>query len=92
MKRYSTLVLLAAVSLTGCQSMSEQEAATLDPDFGNAVRTNMAVQVVNPDAGKSEQPAPPLEGQKGERALKDYRKEKGDAPSDRLLIDIGSSR
>lgn len=92
MKRYSILVLLSAVSLTGCQTMSEQESGTLDPEFGNAVKSNAAVQVVNPDAGRVEQPAPPLEGQQAERALKDYRKDKGAAPSDRLLIDIGASR
>lgn len=92
MKRYSILGVFAVVSLTGCQTMSEQSAPTLDPEFGNAVKSNMAVQVVTPEAGRTEQPAPPLEGQKAERALKDYRQEKGDAPSDRLLIDIGAGR
>lgn len=92
MKRYSWLGVLVAVSLTGCQSMSEQEAPTLHPEFGNAVQTNRALQIINPEAGRTEQPAPPLEGQKAERALKDYRQEKGDAPSDRLLIDIGAGR
>lgn len=92
MKRYWLMGVFAAVSLSGCQTMSEQSAPTLDPEFGNAVKTNMALQIVNPEAGRVEQPAPPLEGQKAERALQDYRKEKGDASSERLLIDIGAGR
>ena len=48
----------------------------------------MAMQVVNPDAGTQEQPAPPLDGQKGEQALKRYRSDKGTVTDSTLLTNI----
>ena len=91
MTRLMFLGLAAAMSLAGCQTMSEPANPTLAPDFGDAVKTNTALQVVNPEAGMAEQPAPPLEGQKAEKAMDKYRKEEGKAPSQRLIIDVGSS-
>lgn len=40
---------LAVLALAGCAA-----PATLDPAFGNAIRQNMAVQIVNPDPDYSE--------------------------------------
>lgn len=91
MTRFSLLGMAMVISLAGCQTMSEPAAPTLASDFGNAVKANMAVQVVNPEAGKDDRPAPPLDGQKGEQAMDSYRKEQGKASSERLLIDVGSS-
>lgn len=87
------LMLLGAamvVSLSGCQTMSEPAPQTLAPDFGNAVKANNAAQVVNPEAGKDDRAAPPLDGQKAEQVVKGYRAEAGKAPTERLLIDIGA--
>jgi type IV pilus biogenesis protein CpaD/CtpE len=91
MTRFTLLGLAMTASLAGCQTMSEPAPATLAPDFGNAVKANMAVQVVNPEAGKDDRAAPPLDGQKAEQVMKGYRQEKAQAPTERLLIDIGPS-
>jgi type IV pilus biogenesis protein CpaD/CtpE len=91
MKRFSLLGMIMMASLTGCQTMSEPAPESLAPDFGNSVKSNMAAQIVNPEAGKDDRPAPPLDGQKAEKAMKSYREEKGEATSERLLIDVGSS-
>lgn len=89
MMRYTLLGVAVAMSLAGCETTQEPAQPTLSPTFGNAVKASMAAQVVNPEAGKDEQPAPPLEGQKAEKAMKDYRGEEGKAPADRILIDVG---
>ena len=89
MTRYALLGVALAMSLAGCQTMSEPAEPTLAPGFGNAVKANMAAQVVNPEAGKEEQPAPPLDGQKAERVIKDYRKETGEAPTGTLIENVG---
>lgn len=44
--KYLITVLLVSVGLAGC---STEVPEHLSPDFGNAVRSNIAKQVVNPD-------------------------------------------
>lgn len=78
---------LLVLSLGGCTNMARQEP-TLAPEFGNALRTDMALQVVNPEAGKAEQAAPPMEGQRNEKSLERYRKEAGEAADERLVTDV----
>jgi type IV pilus biogenesis protein CpaD/CtpE len=87
--RYALLGVTVAMSLAGCETMSEPAEPTLAPNFGNAVKANMAAHIVNPEAGKKEQPAPPLDGQKAERVIKDYRQETGEAPTGTLIEDVG---
>jgi type IV pilus biogenesis protein CpaD/CtpE len=82
------MILLAVIfgGLAGCATVPQE---SLTPGLGNAVKSNIAVQTVNPGAGQEEYPAATLNGQKSEQVMKEYRKEKGKTETKRLIIDMG---
>lgn len=58
--RHGILTLgLAALALSGCASVVHQEANEVDPNFGRALRQNIAAQVADPAPNyeRAEQPA-----------------------------------
>jgi hypothetical protein len=57
--------------------------------FGNAVKTNTALQVINPEAGQEDMPPMALDGQKAEQGLEQYRKETGEAETEELVTGVG---
>jgi hypothetical protein len=73
------LFTVGSASLVGC--------SIFDKDLGSSVATNTKAQVVDPYAGHGETVAT-LDGQKAEKLLKEYRKEKAAAPTERLLTEI----
>ena len=63
MKLFSVLALsLAAIGLAACETPSEHITA----DFGNAVRHNMAAQIINPEGSRVDE----VPAQDGERVLR----------------------
>ena len=74
---FKPLCALAAVGLlAGCETVYPQTGST-DPAFGEAVKYDMAVQVIDPDpvyAEDGEQPG--SHGEKGAEAVKRYRTDK----------------
>ena len=49
MMRYGYLTIgLAALALSGCASVVHQEANEVDPNYGRALRQNLAAQVADP--------------------------------------------
>ena len=80
-----TTVFAVALLASGCVTTSKQ---SLRPDFGEAVRNNIAAQTIDPMAGKEETPANTLDGQKGELALERYRTEEAEAETERLVQDV----
>ncbi|MDT8403039.1 hypothetical protein [Sulfuriflexus sp.] len=87
--RYITAVpVILSVYLTGC---SQVHQPTLSEDFGNAVRTNIAQQVIDPKAGQEDLPPATLGGQKVENSLEQYRKDDGKVDNERLITDMTSS-
>ena len=84
---FSTKVFVLGLlpfALVACMS----RAPTISEEFGAAVRHNMALQTVNPDAAGPDESAS-LDGQKAEQALQDYREGPTDAPPERLIINLG---
>lgn len=83
----SLFIIPAALALlmAGCT-----HEVSMQQDFGNSVRTNIASQTIDPDAGKVEADAATLDGQKAEQALKSYRKASGKASTERIIKDMGS--
>lgn len=79
--------LLALLTASCTHNMMEREM-TLEDDFGNSVKTNIAVQTIDPEAGKKPVPVATRDGQRTEQALKDYRTDKGKAPTSSVLKDI----
>ena len=87
MKKYrvslTMIFLLMAGVISGC-------TALYDKNHGSKVELNKSAQVVNPDAIYEEEvPLASLEGQKAEKLMLRYRTEKADAPTEKLLKDIG---
>ena len=73
---------VALVSLfAGCSH------APLSKTFNEANANNIAVQTINPNAGKQET-VQTLDGQKSENTLQRYRTDTGKAPKD-TLINVG---
>ena len=83
--RTNTLLALAAllVLLAGCRSQPH-----LNPDFGNSVANNKAVQIVNAAAAGQDRADAALDGQKAEKALERYRKDRPDESRQKLVKDI----
>ena len=77
--------MLLLVMLSGCQMKSQ---TNLREGFGNSVKSNVAMHVIDPEAGKEEPVVPDLDGQKAERALERYRTSTGEAEDERLLEDV----
>ena len=75
-------LLTVGVSLTGC-------ATFYDDSFGTKVESNKSVQVINPGSVTKEASVATLDGQKADKLLQQYRKEKADAPTEKLLKDLG---
>lgn len=81
----AAIPVILSVYLAGC---SQPHQVTLSDDFGNAVRTNIAQQVINPTAGQQDMPAATLDGQKTEQVLENYRKDDGKVDTERLVKDV----
>ena len=90
MERCWQLILintLLLVMLSGCQMESQ---TNLREGFGNSVKSNMAMHVIDPEAGKNEPVVPDLDGQKAEGVLERYRAESGEVDDERLLKDVSN--
>ena len=75
-----------ALLLSACETEPKME---LREGYGNAVRTNMALQVINPDAGKAEPVATTLDGRKAEGGLERYYGDTGEAEEAKLIEGVG---
>lgn len=82
MQNRSICVVMASLfmsMLSGCSH------APLSKTFNEANANNIAVQTVNPNAGKGDEAIATLDGQKSERLLQRYRADTGKASSDTLV-------
>lgn len=83
-KIFGVMTAMALFALfSGCSH------APLSKTFNEANANNIAVQTVNPDAGKGEGEAVTLDGQKSERLLQRYRTDTGKAPTQTLITNVG---
>lgn len=65
------LAIASCLVAAGCESVTEPKLY-LSPDFGNAVRHNMAVQTVNPEASAGITEPPMLDGNRANMAITEY--------------------
>jgi hypothetical protein len=84
-KHIIAVSIMLSVFLTGC---SQSHQLTMGDDFGNAIKTNTAMQVINPEAGQEDMPPMALDGQKAEQGLDQYRGETGEAETETLIEDV----
>lgn len=81
MSIFKTVVLSGlTVVLLGC--------STFDKNNGSRVEHNSRQQTIDQYAGYEES-VEPLDGVKAGKALDNYRTEKSEAPTERLMLDVG---
>jgi len=80
------LSALAAILLAACASSPRMN---LKEDFGNAVRSNAAMQVIDPGVGEPQPTATTLDGQKAEKGMERYYAGSGAADTERLIEGSG---
>lgn len=78
------LIVLSSVVVASACTWS------MDPDYGQSVATNTAVQTIDHTAGMEDEPVATLDGQKGKQVIDSYHKEKGKAETG-TIINIGTN-
>ncbi|MEX0739092.1 MAG: hypothetical protein WD071_07110 [Pseudohongiella sp.] len=88
----TSATLFAAVTLmlllNACTSSGAPRPLNLADNFGNAVRQNMAVQVINPDATGPDE-SDRIDGQSAERALESQRARSVESEPESLILSVG---
>lgn len=75
MDRQSLIPVLAFALLTACAGEQTGDSAAmrpLSPDFGNAIRHNEAVQIIDPEPAPADVQAPTLDGRRAASAMARY--------------------
>jgi starvation-inducible outer membrane lipoprotein len=85
----TTMRLINAAVIAFLLSACAGAPTHLDKRFGNAVRQNMAVQVINPDAAGPDE-SDRIDGQTAERALEAQRTRSVQSEPESLIINVGS--
>ena len=80
-------VVLGLAALTACET---EPRMTLSPDFGNSVRHNMAVHIINPPSLGKETKALPMDGVRALGAIDRYQKHQVIEPEEVITTDEGS--
>ena len=71
MRRTATFAILPLLmAMAACET---QPRMVLGPDFGNSVRHNMALQIINPEPAEAGLPAPDLDGARAAGAMERYK-------------------
>jgi len=73
-----------ALFIAGCSLTN----TTMQKDFGNSVKTNIAKHTINPNEGREELATATVDGHKAENSLKTYSQDTGKASSGRLAEDM----
>lgn len=76
------------VSLSACVTSEEPQPPHLADNFGDAVRQNIAAQVINPEAAGPDE-SDRIDGQSAERALESRRTRAIEPESQSLIISAG---
>ena len=82
------LVCLVSLGLAACTETETIETRLNDPDFGVAVRHNMAQHIVNP-VPPNPAVAAPADGQRRLVAIERYRADEVEAPATTAISDVG---
>ena len=80
------ILSVLVIVLTGC---ANDRLKTMNSDFGNSVRQNIAVQTINPDAGGPDG-SDSLDGQRVQQAVDRLRERSPDVAETDLIQDVGS--
>ncbi len=89
--RPALAVVAIGVALSGCQSPPNQSTLRLQPDFGQAVRKDLAAQIADPDGVGSTAPAPKANGNRTALAQDRYQKNQVTPPAASSTSGINSN-
>jgi len=89
MERCWQLVLINIFILAMISACQMQSQANLREGFGDAVKGNVAMHVIDPEAGKEEPIVTDIEGQRAETILDRYRTKSAKVKDEKLLEDVG---
>ncbi len=84
--RIIVAVVIGFVVLTACES---EPRMTLSPDFGNSVRHNMAVHIINPPSLGKATTAVPMDGVRALGAIDRYQKHEVIEPEKITTTEVG---
>ncbi|ATX79916.1 hypothetical protein Ga0123461_1502 [Mariprofundus aestuarium] len=84
-KQLFLITAAMALLVAGCAHTGPEP---MQSDFGNSVKTNIARQTINPDAGREQMPPATLDGQAAEKALQATRESAAEASTESLLDDV----
>jgi type IV pilus biogenesis protein CpaD/CtpE len=79
------LILVLGLGLAACSTPADQPR----PEFGEAVRANMALQIVNPEPPESME-LPPSDGVRRSLMVRRYQTDEVEPPRDELASEIGN--
>lgn len=77
------------LAIAGASVVVLSACSVFDPNNGARVENNISQQTVDRYAGFDENVAT-LDGVKAEKLLKEYRSERSEAPTEKLLEDVGN--
>ena len=84
--RIIVAVVIGSAVLAACET---EPRMTLSPDFGNSVRHNMAVHIINPPSLGKETTALPMDGVRALGAIDRYQKHQVIEPEEVKTTDQG---
>ena len=79
-------ITILSITVTGCMS----QAPVIDEDFGAAVKHNIAMQTINPDAVRPDDSAT-IDGQKARQAVESYRETPVEIQVESLIQNVGEN-
>lgn len=88
--RIIVVIALAPIALAACQDPSKPRPV-LHSSFGDAVRHNMAVQIINPEGDQNFTP-PGLDGDRAAIAVERYRTDKTEKVVEQRTSDVGGDQ
>ena len=87
--KISLIAAVAPIALAACENPPQKPRTMLSPSFGDAVRHNMAVQVVNPEGSQDFGPTP-MDGDRANIAVKRYRTDTTKEVVEQRTTDVGT--
>ena len=88
--RYGFLVAFVALAATACDATNYRDSATQVPSYGNAVRQNAAVMIVDPQPASAANTDIDFDGRKAWIAIERYREGKVIPPVELRTSDVSS--
>jgi hypothetical protein len=88
MLRLEFALLAAALAVTGCAPSAYRDSTSIIPGYGNAVRQNSAVMVIDPQPASAANVELNLDGQVDALAIDRYRQHKVIPPREMRTSDV----